>query len=56
MPERVKKVSLYEQISDQIIHLIDINEWPIGSQLPNELLLAEEFGVSRNCVREALKS
>ena len=56
MPERVKKMSLYEQISDQIIHLIDTNEWPVGSQLPNELLLAEEFGVSRNCVREALKS
>lgn len=51
---RIRKAS--EQVSDQLRALIIGGELPAGSKLPTEQAMAEEFGVSRATVREALTS
>ena len=45
---------LFRQIADQITHLIETGEFPLGSRLPAERDLAERLAVSRPSVREAL--
>jgi DNA-binding FadR family transcriptional regulator len=45
----------YEQVADRLRHLIVTEELARGERLPNELQLADEFGVSRATVREALR-
>jgi len=50
---RVRKA--YEQVADQLRELIMAGELAPGERLPNEALLAREFGVSRATVREALR-
>ena len=50
---RVKKA--YEQVHDQLRELIMRGELPRGQRLPNEAVLASQFGVSRGTVREALR-
>ena len=45
---------LYRQIADQISALIAAGEFPPGSRLPPERDLAQQLGVSRPSVREAL--
>jgi len=47
---------LYEQIVQQIEESILKGELSEGSQLPAERDLAEQFGVSRTAVREAIKA
>lgn len=51
---RVRKA--YEQVADQIRGLIVTGELVPGARLPNETLLARDFGVSRATVREALRA
>ena len=50
----VSRVNLYEQIADKLEELILSAEY-IDEKLPSEQALAEQFAVSRNVVREALK-
>lgn len=50
---RVRKA--YEQVADQIRALIVSGEIHPSQKLPNEATLAQEFGVSRATVREALR-
>jgi hypothetical protein len=50
---RVRKA--YEQVGDQLRELILAGELAAGQRLPNEALLAHEFGVSRAAIREALR-
>src|SRR5687768_2190682 len=45
---------LYIQIAEQITAAIDSGEFKPGQQLPSERDLAQELGVSRPTVREAL--
>ena len=45
---------LYRQIADQLRALIDGGEFPPGTRLPAERELAQQLGVSRPSVREAL--
>jgi DNA-binding FadR family transcriptional regulator len=45
---------LYRQIADQIRTGIRAGEYPLGSRLPAERDLAQQLGVSRPSVREAL--
>ncbi len=50
---RVRKA--YEQVADQLRELIMTGELSQGERLPNEAVLAREFGVSRATIREALR-
>lgn len=52
----VKKDRLYEKIIDNIVELINAGTLAIGDYLPSERDLAEQFGVSRVPVREAIKT
>ena len=47
--------TLHEDVLKQLYEAIEKGTWPSGSKLPGEQILAEQFNVSRNCVREALK-
>lgn len=51
---RVRKA--YEQVYDQLRELIIRGELARGERLPGELALAQQFGVSRGTVREALRA
>lgn len=51
--QRVRKG--YEQVYDQLRELIMRGELARDQRLPNEAVLAREFGVSRGTVREALR-
>lgn len=52
---KVQTKRLPEIIADQIEEAIIQRAFEIGTQLPSEQQLAEQFGVSRNVVREAFK-
>ena len=45
---------LYRQIAEQLRSLMQSGEFPAGSRLPAERELAQQMGVSRPSVREAL--
>lgn len=45
---------LYQQVAGAIASAITDGQYPVGSRLPSERDLAEEFGVSRPTVREAM--
>lgn len=57
MPQvmRVTRKRLYQQIADDIERLILDGTYTANSRLPSEQEMADEYGVSRNVVREALK-
>lgn len=52
----VYRKRLYQQIADDIERLILDGTFPHESRLPSEQELAEHYEVSRNVIREALKS
>jgi GntR family transcriptional regulator, transcriptional repressor for pyruvate dehydrogenase complex len=54
--ESVQNLRLYEQIVKQITNLIAKGTLTPGDQLPSERELAQQFGVSRTAVREAVKA
>src|ERR1044071_8627288 len=51
----IKRQSMYEQVIDHLKHFITENHLQPGDKLPTEHVLAEELGVNRLTVREALK-
>lgn len=55
MYSKVKPLRLYEQIANQVRNLIFNGTLRPGDQLPAERELAEQFGVSRTAVREAVR-
>ena len=56
MYQPIQSERLYERIVDQIERRIVAGELEVGDQLPAERELAEQFGVSRTAVREAIKA
>lgn len=56
MPRLKPNVSLAEQVADQLRRRIADGEWAVGALLPTELELTRELGVSRNSVREGVRS
>jgi GntR family transcriptional repressor for pyruvate dehydrogenase complex len=56
MYEPVHSSRLYEQIARQIEDRIIDGDLDYGDRLPSELELADQFGVSRTAVREAIKA
>ncbi|MEA5083205.1 MAG: GntR family transcriptional regulator [Lachnospiraceae bacterium] len=51
----LKKITLTEQIMEQIANMITSGSLKPGDKLPNERELAESFSVTRNRIREALR-
>jgi len=45
----------YLQLAQTLLNEIEAGKHPVGSQLPTELVLCEQFGVSRATAREAVK-
>jgi GntR family transcriptional regulator, transcriptional repressor for pyruvate dehydrogenase complex len=56
MYQTVRTARLYEQIVEQIEDSIREGRMNPGDQLPSERELAQQFGVSRTAVREAVKT
>jgi GntR family transcriptional repressor for pyruvate dehydrogenase complex len=56
MYQTIQTERLYEQIVQQIEQRILNGDLKIGDRLPPERELAEQFGVSRTAVREAIKA
>lgn len=54
MPAIAEPRRLYQQIADRIRELIEGGQFPAGSRLPAERELAQQLGVSRPSLREAL--
>lgn len=54
--QRVKAVRVSDEIAGQIRSMIAEGKLQVGSRLPSERVLAEQFGASRNTLREALRS
>ena len=50
-----KKKKLSDEVLKELMKRIEDGTYPAGSQLPNEIELAEEMGVSRTTIREAEK-
>ena len=52
--QAIEPPRLYRQVADQLRQLLDSGEYAVGARLPAERELAEQFGLSRPTVREAL--
>lgn len=50
------RLSLSKQILNQMEQLILEGNWSVGTKIPSEPELVEQFGVSRNTIREAVQS
>ena len=46
--------STTESVYKQMLDSIQLGEWPVGSKIPSERTLIDQFGVSRIAVREAV--
>lgn len=56
MIKPANRTTLYEEVTKQIISMIKEGKWLPGDKIPGEIALSKAFEVSRNCIREALKS
>jgi len=55
MLTRIEKIKIYEAAVDQIKAQIENGTWAVGDRLPSERELAEQLGVGRPSIREALR-
>jgi GntR family transcriptional repressor for pyruvate dehydrogenase complex len=55
MLKTATRSTLHEDVLRQLQEAIENEVWLPGSRLPAEQVLAHQFGVSRNCIREAIK-
>jgi len=54
--KKPKRLSLVEQVTREIESLIQQKYWKVGQKLPPEKVLMEQFDVSRNTLREAIRA
>lgn len=54
--QAIRSARAFEEIANQIRSELVAGRLKVGSRLPAERALAEQFGVSRNTLREALRS
>lgn len=54
MNKVISYVPLYEQVKKDILKRIIAGDWSPGSFLPNEFVLAKQYGVSQGTLRKAL--
>lgn len=54
--KNLKSKKLYLQVYDEIKKYISVNHLEPGDKLPSEMKMCEMLGVSRNVLREAIKS
>lgn len=54
--ERVERLRVSDSVAAQLTQLITKGVYGVGEKLPSERVLAEEFGVSRSSMREAIRS
>ncbi|RJR45853.1 MAG: FadR family transcriptional regulator [Desulfobacteraceae bacterium] len=52
----IRRTSLYEEVAEILREAIISRRYRPGEPLPSELELARQFGVSRNVIREAIRS
>ena len=53
-PDKNNPVPLYQQIVDYIYQKISSGDWPVGTRLPSQRALAEQFEVNRSTITSAL--
>lgn len=53
--EKIKAISLYENVIKQLMNLIEKNELKPGDKIPSERALAKILGISRGSLRETLR-
>jgi len=53
-PPKIKTNGLVQQVCQELSERVRSGVWKLGERLPSEQALAEEFGVSRTVVREAV--
>jgi len=51
-----QRASLVDQVIDQLKEQITTGSWPMNGKIPTETVLAEQLGVGRNTVREAVRA
>ena len=51
----VQKNRVFETVYEQMVDLIESGVWKEGDRIPGEIELANEFNVSRNTLRTAIK-
>ncbi|MBG0814410.1 FadR/GntR family transcriptional regulator [Planomonospora sp. ID82291] len=50
------RASLVDQVIDQLKEQITSNSWQMNAKIPTETVLADQLGVGRNTVREAVRA
>ncbi|WP_442602358.1 FadR/GntR family transcriptional regulator [Paenibacillus sp. KN14-4R] len=53
---KTTRLTLPEQVVQQMEALIESGEWPVGKKIPSEPELMEMLNISRNSLREAVKA
>ncbi len=56
MIRKTSRTSLVEQVAEQMEQLIEQRQWKVSDKLPPEMELMKDFDVSRNTLREAIRS
>ncbi|WP_188774603.1 FadR/GntR family transcriptional regulator [Paenibacillus hunanensis] len=56
MFDKLEKKSLVEQLCERLEQQIRSGAWQVGMRIPKEADLMEQFGVSRNTLREAVRA
>ena len=54
--QKTVRSSLVKQVVEQLIQRIETGAWPISERIPPEPELAQQLGVSRNTLREAVQA